>query len=48
MGVGLAVTAGPVTGVRHQLRRHPHDALTGAEQVAFESVGQVLAGLDSP
>jgi hypothetical protein len=34
--------------VGHQLRRHPHDRLTGRQQIALEPARQVTAVLDRP
>jgi hypothetical protein len=47
-GVRLAVAAGGVAGVGHQLGRHAHDPLAGAEQVALEPARQVPAVLHGP
>ena len=46
--VGLAVGARRVPGVGHQLRRHPHDPLTGRQQIGLEAPGQVPAVLHRP
>jgi hypothetical protein len=46
--VGLAVAAGAVADMGHQLGRNACDALTGTEKVAFESARQVAAVLDGP
>jgi hypothetical protein len=35
MGVGLAVGAGGVSGVCHELGRHLHEAFAGSEQVGL-------------
>ena len=32
----------------HQLRRHPHDRLTGRQQIALEPARQVTAVLNRP
>ena len=46
--VGLAVGASPGAGVRHHLRRHPHDRLTRGKQIAFQPARQMPAILDRP
>jgi hypothetical protein len=48
LGSTLAVTAGGVAGVRHQLRRYSNDPLAGAEQVGLQASGQVPAVLHRP
>jgi Transposase IS116/IS110/IS902 family len=45
---GLAVGAGRVPGVRHQLGRHPHDLLTCGQQVGLQPPGQMPAVLHRP
>ena len=47
-GVGLAVGAGCVSGMGHQLGRDPHDALARGEHVALEAARQVPAVLHRP
>ena len=47
-GVGLAVGAGRVPGLGHQLRRHSPDPLTGGEQIGLEAPGQMPAVLHRP
>jgi hypothetical protein len=46
--VGLAVAAGCVPGVRHQLGRHPHDPLAGGERIGLQPARQVPTVLDRP
>ena len=47
-GVGLAVGAGCVSGMGHQLGQDPHDALARGEHVALEAARQVPAVLHRP
>ena len=44
--VGLAVGAGRVAGVGHELGRHPDQLLAGGEQVRLQAPGEVPAVLD--
>jgi hypothetical protein len=46
--IRLASCACPLARVRHQLRRHPHDALPAGEQEALERAGDVPAVLERP
>lgn len=43
--IGLAVGARGVACMRHKLRWHPHDLLTGTEQVGLQAPGQMPAVL---
>jgi hypothetical protein len=47
-GVRLAIGAGRVPGMSHQLRGHTHDALTRGQQVGLETARQVAAVLHRP
>lgn len=46
--VALAERARRVARVRHQLRRHSDDPLTGGEQVPFQTAREAAAVLDRP
>ena len=46
--VRLPVGGGAVTGVRHQLRRHPDDTFTRCDQITLEPPREVPAVLDRP
>ena len=45
-GVRLAVGAGYIAGMGHQLGRDPHDALARCEHVGLEAARQLSAVLD--
>lgn len=46
--IGLAVAAGGVARVGHELGRDPHDPLAGCEQVGLQATRQVPAVLHRP
>src|SRR5204863_3593278 len=46
--VGLAARPASATLRRHQLRRHPHQLLTGRQQLAFEPTRQLPTVLQRP